>query len=259
MTAETMMTLDEAMRARHGVHDYRPEPIAENTVAALRDYIDACNREGDLHMQLVLDEPQAFAALAGKVGGFSNVRNYIALIGPRSKHLDFDLGYWGQHVALYAQQLGLNSRWVAATYKKVPSAYEVRDGEKLVMVIALGYGAEQGEPHKSKPRSKVMRVAEGLDAPQWFLDGVDAALLAPTAMNQQAFTLELVAPDKVKRSPRVRLRREHRSGHRVLPVRDRRRHRQLPLGGRIGPSGSRTFRIRRIGGWATRRASSRWR
>lgn len=202
MTDNTLpMTLDEAMRARHGVHNYRPEPIAQPTVDALRAYIDECNRQGGLHMQLVLDEPQAFAALAGKVGGFSNVRNYVALIGPKSKHLDFDLGYWGQHVALRAQQLGLNSRWVAATYKKVPSAYEVRDGEKLVMVIALGYGAEQGEPHKSKPRSKVMRVASGLETPQWFLDGVDAALLAPTAMNQQAFTLELVAPDEVRCSP----------------------------------------------------------
>lgn len=202
MTDTTLsMTLDEAMHNRHGVRNYLAKPITQTTADALRSYIDECNQQAGLHMQLVLNEPQAFAALAGKMGGFSNVSNYVALIGPKSKHLDFDLGYWGQHVALRAQQLGLNSRWVAATYKKVPSAYEVRDCEKLVMVIALGYGAEQGEPHKSKPRDKVMRIAEGLETPQWFLNGVDAALLAPTAMNQQAFTLELVAPDKVKRSP----------------------------------------------------------
>ena len=201
------MTLIEAMRARHAVRDYEDRPIAPAAVAALNETIDVCNERGGLHMQLVLDEPQAFGRLAGKAVGFTNANNYLALVGPKSDHLDFDLGYWGQHVVLRAQQLGLNSRWVAATYKKVPGAYEVRDGEKLVLVVALGYGANQGDPHRSKPRGKVMAVSDGTgrgveaELPQWFLDGVDAALLAPTAMNQQAFTFTLTGNRTVRRTP----------------------------------------------------------
>ena len=195
------MTLIEAMHARHAVRDYLNKPIAPETVAALNETISECNRLGNLHIQLVLNEPQAFGKLAGKVGGFTNANNYLAMIGPKSDHLEFDLGYWGQHVVLRAQQLGLNSRWVAATYKKVPSAYHIDEGEKLLLVVALGYGANQGVPHKSKPRAKVMEVAEGLAAPQWFLDGVDAALLAPTAMNQQAFTFTLTGEHAVRRTP----------------------------------------------------------
>lgn len=200
MTEKLTMTLKEAMVARHGVRDYLDKPLAAETAKALRAYIDECNTKGNLHMQLVTDEPQAFSGMAAKVGGITNVTNYVVLIGPKSAHLDFDCGYWGQHVALYAQQLGLNSRWVAATYKKVPSAYSLNDGEKLVMVIAIGYGATQGEPHKSKAREKVMSLGDASSAPQWFLDGVDAALLAPTAMNQQAFTFTLVGDHQVKRS-----------------------------------------------------------
>lgn len=194
-------TLIDAMHARHAVRDYLDRPIDPGVAAALRDTIDACNRRSGLAMQLVTDEPKAFGALAGRLGGFTNATNYLALIGPQSDHLGFDCGYWGQHVVLRAQQLGLNSRWVAATYSKVPGAYRLDAGDKLMLVVALGYGATAGKPHRSKPRSKVMAVADGLTAPQWFLDGVDAALLAPTAMNQQAFTFTLTNDHTVRRTP----------------------------------------------------------
>lgn len=90
---------------------------------------------------------------------------------------------------LFAQQLGLNTCWVAMTYRKVPDAFEVADGEKLCLVISLGYGKTQGVPHKSKPASKVARGKTPI--PDWFRRGVKAALLAPTAMNQQKFVFTL--------------------------------------------------------------------
>ena len=80
--------------------------------------------------------------------------------------------------------MGLNTCWVALTYKKIPGAFTVGEGERLACVIALGYGKTQGRPHRSKPVSAVM---EGTDHPDWFLRGVECALLAPTAVNQQKF------------------------------------------------------------------------
>ncbi|MBT1166881.1 nitroreductase family protein [Bifidobacterium simiarum] len=203
MTADHQgtMTLIEAMKARHAVRKYLPRPIERDVADALNETIDACNRKSGLHLQLVLDEPRTFGGLVGRTSGFSNANNYLAVIGPDTDHLEFDAGYWGQHVVLRAQQLGLNSRWVAATYKKVPEAWRVDAGERLLLVIALGYGANPGRPHRSKSRDRVMKVSEGLTAPQWFLDGVDAALLAPTAMNQQAFTFTLADERTVRRAP----------------------------------------------------------
>lgn len=56
--------------------------------------------------------------------------------------------------------------------------------------IAIGYGETQGVGHKVK---KVEQVSNASDTtPSWFKKGVEAALLAPTAVNQQKFSFEYV-------------------------------------------------------------------
>ena len=86
---------------------------------------------------------------------------------------------------LYAQQLGLNTCWAALTFNKKRVKELIPDGETLCMVIALGYGETPGNPHKSKKFSDVVSLADS--QPEWFRKGVDAALKAPTAVNQQKF------------------------------------------------------------------------
>lgn len=188
------MEIMEAMAKRHSVRQYTDEPIDKKTLYALKDEIAACNEEGALSIQLVTNEPKAFSSFMAHYGKFSGVTDYIALIGKKSRDLDERCGYYGQRIVLKAQQLGLNTCWVALTYKKVPDAFIVNDGEKLVVVIALGYGKTQGEDRKSKMLQEVSNI-DG-SSPRWFRSGVAAALLAPTAMNQQKFYLTL-SEDKV--------------------------------------------------------------
>ena len=179
------MNILEAMEARHSVRQYEPRPLAEDVIAALEAEIHACNEEGGLHIQLVKNEPKAFDCFMAHYGKFTGVTNYIALVGPKGKVLDEKCGYYGQRLALKAQMLGLNSCWVAMSYQKVPGAFRIDDGEKLTVVIALGYGANSGVAHKSKEPEAVSNVSA--QTPEWFRKGVEAALLAPTAMNQQKF------------------------------------------------------------------------
>lgn len=180
------MELIEAIEKRHSVRQYTDEAIAPEVLAALRAEISDCNREGGLHIQLVTDEPRAFDSFRAHYGKFSGVRNYIALIGPKSSRLDELCGYYGERIALRAQQLGLNTCWVAMTYKKVPGAFTVAPGERLTVVLSLGHGKTQGVAHVSKAPERVSNVGD--DTPAWFRAGVEAALLAPTAMNQQKFS-----------------------------------------------------------------------
>ncbi len=182
------MTILEAMQARHSVRSYLEKPLEVGVQHMLLTEIDAVNGESGLHVQLVTGEPKAFSSLMARYGKFSGVTNYIVLAGKRSPDLDERCGYYGERLVLLTQQLGLNTCWVAMTYKKIPGAFQLAPGEKLALVIALGYGETQGVPHKSKPAEAVANVA---DAPAWFRAGVEAALLAPTAMNQQKFTLTL--------------------------------------------------------------------
>ena len=136
-----------------------------------------------MHIQLIVNEPKAFNGFMAHYGKFSGVKNYVALIG--KKDADEKIGYYGEKIALTAQTLGLNSCWVALTYNKIKNAFTLEKSEKLYCVLSLGYGATKGISHNSKSFDQVANVK---NPPEWFTCGVNAALLAPTAMNQQKFT-----------------------------------------------------------------------
>lgn len=182
------MDLKEAMQARHSVRQYKNKPLDQETIKTLQAEITECNQESGLHIQLVTNEPKAFDGFMAHYGKFSGVTNYIAMIGKKDG-LDEKCGYYGERLVLLAQQLGLNTCWVAMSYSKIKTAFVVEQGEKLCVVIALGYGETQGVPHKSKSVDDVVKV-EG-EMPDWFQRGIEAALLAPTAMNQQKFLFTL--------------------------------------------------------------------
>lgn len=210
------MDLMQAIRERHSVRNFQDVPISADDVAELDAFIAEQNAESGLHMQLIRNEPKAFNSplikLVTHYGKFRNVKNYIALIGRMGDEgdgpgLEEKCGYFGERVVLHAQQMGLRTCWVAGTYKKVPSACDIAPGERIVAVIAIGYGNDDGRQHKSKSLQDVMRVTggavvagAGADAapdpcdsgttPDWFVAGVEAALLAPTAINQQKFLFE---------------------------------------------------------------------
>ena len=103
-TTEINMTLQEAIIARHSVRQYIEKPIEAEKVQQLQSLIDECNREGGLHMQLVTEEPNAFAGGMAKYGKFRGVRNYIAMICKKGD--DVKLGYFGEKVILLAQTHG---------------------------------------------------------------------------------------------------------------------------------------------------------
>ena len=186
----TIMTIQEAIEARHSVRAYREQPLTEEIVKLLEGKIEELNREGQLHIQLILNEPKAFQGTLAKYGKFRGVNNYIIMAGKKSDDLDERVGFFGEQLVLYAQTLGLNTCWVGLSYSKVPGTYELEDGEKIACYIAIGYGETQGVSHKIKTVEQVSNVADITHG--WFREGVEAALLAPTAVNQQKFSFEYI-------------------------------------------------------------------
>jgi len=194
------MTLLEAIQSRHSVRTYIDKPIEANLVAILQEKVNEVNAEGNLHIQLVTNEPKAFK---GKMayGTFKGVSNYFAMVGPSTgsgtvshlMSLSERIGYYGEQLVLLAQTLGLNTCWVGLTYNNIKEAYEKDKDEKLCCMIALGYGDDPGRNMKRKTAAQVSNLydaAKGLVSdpiPNWFIAGVASALLAPTAVNQQKF------------------------------------------------------------------------
>lgn len=190
------MTLQEAIKARHSVRKYTDKPIETAKVATLCTDIERVNAESGLNIQLVLDEPKAFSTGMWKYGQFSGVRNYFVMAGPKGKEAEEKIGYYGERLVLLAQTLDLNTCWVGLTYKKIPGTYTLRDGDLVHCVIALGYGIIPGVQHPLKPVEQFYESG-GLP-PRWFQEGMEAAMLAPTAVNQQKFKFILHEGNKVE-------------------------------------------------------------
>ncbi len=185
------MDLLTAIKNRHSVRSYIDKPIDSETLSELKAEIDACNKESGLHIQLVTNEPEAFDSMMAHYGKFSGVQNYIALVGRKSADFDEKSGYYGERIALKAQMLGLNTCWVAMTFSKgaAKKAVVIESGEKLGCVLALGYGKTQGVAHTSKSMAQLCKTEGSM--PEWFKNGMEAAILAPTATNQQKFLFTL--------------------------------------------------------------------
>ena len=220
------MNIREAIKARHSVRQFKDMPIGEAEADKIRDIIDECNKESGLNIQLVRNDPDCFNTFLAHYGKFKNANNYIAIVGNKSvSDLDERAGYYGQRIVLEAQILGLNTCWVAGTYGKGKCRADIASGEKIVCVIAIGYGENEGVERKSKPMEKLCSVKKE-DMPVWFRNGMIAAVLAPTALNQQRFYIELDGENAIITAQRfpmakidmgiVRYNFEAASGHKCI-------------------------------------------
>ena len=178
------MQMLDLMKERHSVRQYSDKKIEGDVKSKLDKYVASINEESGLSMQIFYNEPNCFNSMLAHYGKFSNVKNYIAIVGKKEEQEK--AGYYGEKLVLKCQELGLNTCWVALTHGKVN--VQTKPQQKLLILIALGYGTNTGVAHKSKPIKELCKE----DAyPEWFMKGMEAVSLAPTAMNQQKFLFEI--------------------------------------------------------------------
>lgn len=178
------MQMLDLMKERHSVRQYLDKKIDGDVKTKLDTYVASINEKSGLSMQIFYNEPNCFNSMLAHYGKFSNVKNYIAIVGKKEEQEK--AGYYGEKLVLKCQELGLNTCWVALTHGKVN--VQTKPQQKLLILIALGYGTNTGVAHKSKPIKELCKE----DAyPEWFMKGMEAVSLAPTAMNQQKFMFEI--------------------------------------------------------------------
>lgn len=139
------MDIKQAMEARHAVRSFTDKKIDDSIRDELTAHAEQYSKDGGIDLKLVFDEPNAFGGSSPHYGSFKNCKNYIAIFAKPDS--DEKIGYYGEKLVLQAQLLGLNTCWVALTYSKNKVAAQPAQGEKLQIVIALGYGDTQGVPH----------------------------------------------------------------------------------------------------------------
>lgn len=182
------MTIKEAIKERHMVRKYTDRAIPTDIVELLNERIAENNKKYDLALTLVIGNSDGIGGMA-KLLLTKTVNNYIVLAGADTQELDEKLGYCGADLILYAQTLGLNTWWVGGMFNGKGALNNLSDKNVRVNgVIAIGYGQTQGVPHKSKAAAEISEYNG--DKPQWFVDGVNALLYAPTALNKQPYIVK---------------------------------------------------------------------
>ena len=179
------MEILEIMRQRHSVRQYLDIEIECEKREILNNLAKELNKQYGMNTQIFYDDPNAFKNSTASYGNFNGCKNYIALVGNNSE----TSGYVGEMLALKAQEIGLNTCFVALTYNRgvVKAKVDKEKGEKVQCVIALGYGKSQGSPHKSKSPKQILELTG--EKPGCLDKVVEACLLAPTAINQQKFKI----------------------------------------------------------------------
>lgn len=188
------MTLLEAIKVRRSIRKYNGDPIREET---RENIIKRCKKLGELsHIKFIpkFDVKGVFNPLV-TFGAFKNAYNYIAVIAPKDYKED-TLGYFSEQLVLYLETLGIGSCFVGASYSRFDVKIKKNKDEKIFILIAFGlWDFTELKPRKSKKPTDVSNVTEL--SPNWFKEGVIAALLAPTALNQQKFYIELINQNTV--------------------------------------------------------------
>lgn len=215
----------ETIRERHSVREYDGGPLDQAEFDALGAVVEEYARESGLDIQLVGDNPEVFNVIArfglirgcrthiafvvddGKAGDATSGANAAAngateadcveMRGARRTAVDEAIGYWGQKIVLAAQDMELNTCWCALCSSKKSRAV-VAPGKKIRLIIAVGHGKTQGFSRKTKSVEALSSV-ECAKAPAWFAAAMEAAQLAPTAMNNQNFKITLLSDGKTVR------------------------------------------------------------
>jgi hypothetical protein len=190
----------EIIRNRKSVRTYKEQPIPEQTLSQVRNYL-----KNDIGL---FEVPVTFSILNTREDGVSSpvilgADTYVAGKYERQKNAELSFGYAFEKFILYATSLGLGTVWLAATIdrKAFERAVHLKDDEVMPAVTPLGYAAE-----KRSIRESMMRKGMKSDSRRPFeklffrydfqspLNEIDAGIwklplemvrLAPSATNKQ--------------------------------------------------------------------------
>jgi hypothetical protein len=187
------MTIEELIKNRHSVRKYKKLPLVEGHVNKIKEMLNEINKN-DLSFELVTND-NIFKNLILGYGFIKDCNNYIILGGKDDNCLEEKVGYYGEKLALELLDLGINTCFVGGTYKKKKVKNELKEGYRNVLVLAIGYGVNDGKLAKTKTFDE---ISISKDVPDWYKKGIEMVLFAPSAVNQKKWTFEYVSPNGVK-------------------------------------------------------------
>ncbi len=166
---------------------------------------------------LVTDPTES--AFRGFLGGYGKVTGapaFIAFVGNvDDPHVQEKVGYTGEGIILEATALGLSTCWLGwFNEEPVTSIVELHGEEKVLAITPVGYAMMAKDwqersmtglvrSHNRRPLSELVHGLPEERWPDWVRTSLEAARLAPSAVNRQPWSFE-VQEDSVLVSVRTR-------------------------------------------------------
>lgn len=100
-------------------------------------------------------------------------------------------GIAGEAFLLMAADADVASCWVSHSFKRKESPVQLKEGEELICVIALGHEAESVSSRKRKTLAKIIRNEHLAAFPKWALEVAEAVRIAPSYQNIQPWEMRL--------------------------------------------------------------------
>lgn len=186
-----------AVFSRRSRRAYDGPPTA-NQLARLREVAEDFIPFDDARVA-VIDQapPKLFKGIIGSYGRVTGNASAFAFIAdPSSPHADEHCGYTGEGLVLEAHAMGLATCWIGGLFSREQSRglVELRDGEVIRAISPVGTPSNRitdaekviyghGRPKYRRPMEEIARGH--CRWPEWAVWGIDAAQLAPSAMNLQ--------------------------------------------------------------------------
>jgi len=196
-----------AINARRARRAYdKSKTISEEVNKKIHGVCSGFRPYSGVRVEYISEPPDdVFANALGFYGNIKNAPAFFAFVGDMSDpNVQEKMGYTGEAAVLEATALGLGTCWVALTYnaKAVKSLVKLGPNEKLICVSPVGYTTEAwsfeekaltgfGALHQRKPLPTMVSGLAESGWPDWAKAAVEAARLAPSAMNRQPWSFDI--------------------------------------------------------------------
>jgi nitroreductase len=195
----------DAILKRRSIRQYAAKPVEAAGLEAMRRVCAEFRPFPSARSVLVADPAEDI--FRGIPGGYGKVRGAPALVAfvgnMDSPDVQEALGYTGEGVILEATALGLATCWVGGFFssKRAAAIAKVSPNERVLAVTPVGYPKEGsslqekamsrfGRNWQRRPLSDLVTGLKENDRPEWMKAALEAARLAPSAMNRQPWRFQ---------------------------------------------------------------------
>jgi hypothetical protein len=196
----------DAILKRRSIRQYAARPVEAAGLEAMSRVCAEFRPFPSARAVLVADPTEdIFRGIPGGYGKVNGAPALVAFIGSmQSPDVQEALGYTGEGVILEATALGLATCWVGGFFspKRAAAIAKVAPNERVLAVTPIGYPKEGsslqekamsrfGRNWQRRPLSDLVTGLNETNRPGWMKAALEAARLAPSAMNRQPWRFQV--------------------------------------------------------------------